>query len=60
MRIRRPLLEASFVVRENRFQARVSLADEEVPAHLPNSGRLSELLLPGRRVLLGRRGGRTE
>ena len=53
MRIRRPLLEASFVMRENRFRARVSLAGEEVPAHLPNSGRLSELLLPGRRVLVG-------
>jgi sugar fermentation stimulation protein A len=53
MRIRGPLLEASFVVRENRFRARVSLAGEEVPAHLPNSGRVSELLLPGRRVLLG-------
>jgi len=53
MRIRGPLLEASFVVRENRFRARVSLAGEEVPAHLPNPGRVSELLLPGRRVLLG-------
>ncbi|MGB9300452.1 MAG: DNA/RNA nuclease SfsA [Anaerolineae bacterium] len=53
MRIRRPSLEASFVVRENRFRARVSLAGKEGPAHVPNSGRLSELLLPGRRVLLG-------
>jgi sugar fermentation stimulation protein A len=53
MRIGWALLEASFVVRENRFRARVSLAGEEVPAHLPNPGRLSELLLPGRRVFLG-------
>jgi sugar fermentation stimulation protein A len=52
MRIRGPLLAACFVQRENRFRARVRLAGEEVAAHLPNSGRLSELLLPGRRVLL--------
>jgi len=53
MRIHRPLLEGSFVVRENRFRARVSLADEEVSVHVPNSGRLSELMLPGQQVLLG-------
>ena len=53
MRIHRPLLEGSFVVRENRFRARVRLAGEEVPVHVPNSGRLSELLLPGQQVLLG-------
>ena len=47
------MLEGSFVVRENRFRARVRLADEEVPVHVPNSGRLSELLLPGQQVLLG-------
>jgi sugar fermentation stimulation protein A len=52
MRIRRPLLEGSFIVRENRFRARVRLKDEEVPVHVPNSGRLSELLLPGQQVLL--------
>jgi len=53
MRIHRPLLEGSFVVRENRFRARVRLAGEEVPVHVPNPGRLSELLLPGQQVLLG-------
>jgi sugar fermentation stimulation protein A len=53
MRILRPLLEGSFIVRENRFRARVRLADEEVVAHVPNSGRLSELLLPGQQVVLG-------
>jgi sugar fermentation stimulation protein A len=52
MRMQGPLLAASFVERENRFRVRVRLAGEEVRAHLPNSGRLSELLLPGRPVLL--------
>ena len=52
MRIPHPLLRGSFLVRENRFRARVRLADREVAAHVPNSGRLSELLVPGRPVLL--------
>jgi sugar fermentation stimulation protein A len=53
MRIPRPLLGASFLERENRFRARVRLAGQEVAAHLPNSGRLRELLLPRRPVLVG-------
>ena len=52
MRLHRPLLNASFLVRENRFQARVCLEGEEVAAHVPNSGRLRELLLRGQPVLL--------
>ncbi len=52
MRLRRPLLKASFMVRENRFRTGVCLDGEEVSAHLPNSGRLSELLWPGQTVLL--------
>lgn len=43
-----PLLRATFLRRENRFRAVVALADgREVPAHVPNSGRLAELLRPG-------------
>lgn len=52
MRIDRPLLEATFVVRENRFRARALLAGKEVSVHVPNSGRLTELLLPHQPVLL--------
>ncbi len=52
MLIERPLLEGIFILRENRFRARVRLAGEEVSAHVPNSGRLTELLSPGHRVLL--------
>jgi sugar fermentation stimulation protein A len=57
MRIRRPLLKGRFIVRENRFRARVRLAGEEVAAHVPNSGRLSELLEQDRQVLLAEASG---
>ncbi len=44
----RPLIRATFLRRENRFRAAVALADgREVAAHVPNSGRLGELLTPG-------------
>ncbi|MCS7178379.1 MAG: DNA/RNA nuclease SfsA [Anaerolineae bacterium] len=43
-----PTLEGRFLARENRFRVRVEVDDRVVPAHLPNSGRLSELLTPGR------------
>ena len=52
MRVKRPLLNGAFLVRENRFRARVRLNGEEVVAHVPNSGRLTELLSPNRLVLL--------
>ena len=58
MRIGRPLLEATFLARDNRFRARVRLAGREVTAHIPNSGRLTELLSPGRPVLLAEAGSR--
>lgn len=48
----RPLVGA-FVDRPHRFMARVSLADGSVvEAHLPNPGRLTGTVAPGRRVLL--------
>jgi len=48
----RNLLPGSLVARENRFRARVLLEGCEVAAHVPNSGRLRELLTPGRAVWL--------
>lgn len=43
-----PLIRATFLRRENRFRATVVLADgPEVATHVPNSGRLGELLAPG-------------
>lgn len=47
-----PLIPARFVRRDNRFRVTVELAGEPVAAHLPNSGRLPELLTSGRRCWL--------
>ncbi len=41
-----------FVRRENRFRVTVEVGGNVESAHLPNSGRLSELLTPGRRCYL--------
>ena len=51
------LVEGRFVARDNRFRVTVEVAGREVWAHLPNSGRLGELLVPGRRVILVERPG---
>jgi sugar fermentation stimulation protein A len=45
-------VEGRFVARDNRFRVTVELGGRKVGAHLPNSGRLGELLVPGRRVLV--------
>lgn len=51
--VRGPLVEGRFVERPNRFLTRVALPDGgEVWSHLANSGRLRDLLVPGRRVWL--------
>lgn len=47
MRIPGPLLAARFVSRPNRFLTLVELDGESVEAHLPDPGRLEELLVPG-------------
>lgn len=47
--------EAHFIQRLNRFAVLVELEGRQEIAHLPNSGRLRELLVPGRRVLLRER-----
>jgi len=43
---------ANFCLRVNRFVARVEIDGEIVTAHVPTSGRLGELLLPGARVMV--------
>ncbi|HHS97593.1 MAG TPA: DNA/RNA nuclease SfsA [Chloroflexi bacterium] len=45
-------VEGRFVRRENRFRITVDVDGRVESAHLPNSGRLSELLVPGRRCYL--------
>ncbi|RME43878.1 MAG: DNA/RNA nuclease SfsA [Chloroflexi bacterium] len=52
MRIRRPLVEGTFVRRDNRFRATVLVGGRFTKAHVPNSGRLHELFRPGQSVLL--------
>lgn len=51
-RARRVPLEGIFLARPNRFTALVRLAGRRIPAHLPNPGRLTGTLRPGRVVLL--------
>ena len=45
-------MEATFVERPNRFAARVMVHGREAVAHVPNSGRLKELLRPDNPMLL--------
>jgi sugar fermentation stimulation protein A len=50
-------VEGHFLARDNRFRVTVEIDGGEVWAHLPNSGRLGELLMPGRRTMLIERHG---
>lgn len=56
------LIDATFIKRENRFAATVELNGRRVYCHVPNSGRLGELLVAGApaRVTPVRPGGRTQ
>ena len=47
-------LEAVVVSRPNRFLLRARVGGKVVEAHCPNPGRMEELLLPGREVILER------
>ncbi len=47
-----PLIPAEFVARDNRFRATVLVGGAPTAAHVPTSGRMRELLLPGRTVWL--------
>ena len=57
MKIAKPLVEGVFLWRDNRFRASVRVGDRVVAAHVPNSGRLTELFTPGCPVLLAEAGG---
>ncbi len=52
MKFTTDLIEGRFVRRLNRFAALVEVDGREEMTHLPNSGRLGELLVPGFRMLL--------
>lgn len=55
MKIEDDLVEGHFVARDNRFRVTARVGEHRVEAHLPNPGRLGELLVPQCRVLLVRR-----
>jgi len=46
------LIRGQFLKRDNRFRATVLVARQEAQAHVPNSGRLADLLTPNRPVWL--------
>ena len=48
----KPTKEVVFLRRPNRFQAYIELEGEEVLVHVPNTGRLREILIPGCRALI--------
>ena len=50
-------IEAEFISRPNRFLTRVKFNGHVVNSHLPDPGRLRELLIPGARLLLKRENG---
>jgi sugar fermentation stimulation protein A len=52
MHMPQPLTAARFTRRDNRFRVVVEVDGQLNTAHLPNSGRLSELLTPGRELRL--------
>jgi sugar fermentation stimulation protein A len=52
VRLKGPLVAGTFIRRDNRFRATVEVGGQPVWAHVPNSGRLGELLVSGHPVLL--------
>ncbi len=50
-------LEGAFVSRPNRFIVIADTEEGRIRAHCPNPGRLTELLIPGRRLIFERRAG---
>ena len=59
MQFTHPLRDASFAKRINRFLASVQIDGREEYAHVPNSGRMAELLTAGRSIKLRERESRT-
>ncbi|NQV50877.1 MAG: DNA/RNA nuclease SfsA [Candidatus Marinimicrobia bacterium] len=52
MKLTPGLMEAEFVARPNRFLSQVRIDGKLVDSHVPDPGRLKELLFPGARVLV--------
>lgn len=52
MKYNKEILEAKFISRPNRFNAKVNLNGEDIVVHVPNTGRCREILTDGATVLL--------
>lgn len=52
MNIDKNTISAQFINRPNRFQAYVKLNNEIIMVHVPNTGRCTEILIPGSTVIL--------
>ena len=52
MNIDGPLISATFIERPNRFITLIRLNEEVHSSHLPDPGRLKELLIPGAKLLV--------
>ena len=57
MKINYKLIKAEFIDRPNRFLTRADLNGKIVESHLPDPGRLQELLIPGAKILLKKENG---
>ena len=52
MKIKGPLIKAVFIERPNRFITIIEIGGEKHKSHLPDPGRLKELLIPGASLLV--------
>ena len=52
MKIEGPLIKGSFIERPNRFLTIVKVDNKYLKSHLPDPGRLKEILIPGRELFL--------
>ena len=52
MKIEGPLIKGSFIDRPNRFLTIVKVDNKYLKSHLPDPGRLKEILIPGRKLFL--------
>ena len=57
MTIKGPLIHAKFIERPNRFITIIEIDGIQYRSHLPDPGRLKELLIPGARLLLKKEDG---
>jgi sugar fermentation stimulation protein A len=52
LKLKGPLIEGTFIDRPNRFLTNIRIGESIVASHLPDPGRLKELLYPGATVYL--------